>query len=195
MVSIDMEPTMTEAAPSPAVEALRARIGLLCRLLRLAAPLYAAWVFALLAMHWSDGADVARAYGHWLKIDLPEVPVFARAAGFLVHMVVWGPIVGACVNLWLLFTGFLAGRVFTVDAALTLRRLALFGLAAEAADIVSRPLLSMLVTIHLPPGARHIGLFFQPNDLLNLMFLGGLLALARVFRVAAEIAEDHAAIV
>ena len=186
---------MIEAAPSPAVEALRARIGTLCKVLRLAAPAYAIWVFALLVMHWSDGADVARAYGHWLKIDLPEVPVVARAAGFLVHMVVWGLIVGACINLWLLFSGFLAGRVFTVDAALSLRRLALFGMAAEAADMAARPILSMLMTLHLPPGARHVGFFFQPNDLLNLMFLGGLFALAQVFKTAAEIAEDHAAIV
>ena len=186
---------MNEAAPSPAVEQLRARIGTLCRVLRLAAPAYAVWVFVLLALHWSDGADVARAYGHWLKIELPDVPVVARAAGFLTHMVVWGLIVGACVNLWLLFSGFLAGHVFTVATALRLRRLALFGLAALVADMVSRPLLSMLVTIHLPPGSRHIGIFFRPEDLLNLMFLGGLLALAHVFKVAAEIAEDHAAIV
>ena len=186
---------MTDAVPSAADAALSARIGTLCRILRLAAPAYAAWVFALLAMHWSDAADVARAYGHWLKIDLPDVPIVARAAGFLVHMVVWGLIVGACANLWLLFSGFLAGRVFTVDTAVTLRRLALFGLAAELADMLSRPILSMLVTIHLPPGSRHLGFFFQPNDLLNLMFLGGLLALAHIFKVAAEIAEDHAAIV
>lgn len=186
---------MSEAAPSPAVEQLRARIGTLCRVLRLAAPAYAIWVFVLLALHWSDGADVARAYGHWLKIDLSDVPVVSRAAGFLTHMVVWGLIVGACVNLWLLFSGFLAGRVFTVGTALKLRRIALFGLAAEAADVLSRPLLSMLVTIHLPPGSRHIGVFFRPDDLLYVMFLGGLLALAHVFKVAAEIAEDHAAIV
>jgi hypothetical protein len=192
---IMMEPTMIEAAPSPAVEQLRARIGTLCRVLRLAAPAYAIWVFALLALHWSDGADVARAYGHWLKIEIPEVPVVARAAGFLTHMVVWGLIVGACMNLWLLFSGFLAGRVFTVETALRLRRLAVFGLAALVADVLSRPLLSMLVTVHLPPGSRHVGIFFRPDDLLNLMFLGGLLALARVFKVAAEIAEDHAAIV
>ncbi len=186
---------MTEPAPSAAVAALRARIGTLCRILRLAAPAYAIWVFALLAMHWSDGADVARAYGHWLRTELTDVPIVSRAAGFLVHMVVWGLIVGSCMNLWLLFSGFLAGRVFTVDTAKCLRRLALFGLAAEAADMISRPILSALVTLHLPPGSRHIGMFFQPNDLLNLMFLGGLLALAHIFKVAAEIAEDHAAIV
>ena len=186
---------MTDVAVQPSVVALRGRIGWLCQTLRFAALAYAAWVYVLLAMHWSNADDVTRAYSHWLKADLLEVPSIQRAAGFLVHMVPWGLLVGACVNLWLLFSGFLAGRVFTVDAALTLRRLSLYGLAAEAADMIARPLLSMLMTIHMPPGSRHIGFFFQPNDLLNLMFLGGLLALAQVFKVAAEIAEDHAAIV
>jgi hypothetical protein len=183
------------SSATPAVETLRRRIGRLCQILRVAAPLYAVWVFVLIALHWSDTADVTRTWSHWLNAPIADVPIFQRAAGFLVHMVPWALIVGACVNLWLLFSGFLAGRVFTLDAALTLRRVAIFGLAAEAADMVARPILSILVTIHLPPGARHIGFFFRPDDLLNLMFLGGLLALAQVFKVAAEIAEDHAAIV
>lgn len=186
---------MSPASPAPTVEALRARIGRLCQILRFAAAAYATWVFVALAFHWSDAAAVARTYGHWLHADLGETPAFQRAAGFLIQMVPWGLTVGACVNLWLLFSGFLAGRVFTVDAALTLRRLSLFGLAAVAVDMVSRPILSILVTIHLPPGSRHIGLFFQPDDLSNLMFLGCLLALGQVFKTAAEIAEDHAAIV
>lgn len=186
----DLAPTET-----PTVAALRARIGRLCCALRLAAPLYALWVFVLLVVHWSDPADVTRAYSHWLKADLIEVPALQRAFGFLVHMIPWALIVAACLDLWRLFSGFLAGRVFTVDAALTLRRLSLFGLAAEVADMATRPLLSLITTLHMPPGGRHIGFFFQPNDLLNLMFLGGLLALGHVFKVAAEIAEDHAAIV
>lgn len=186
---------MIDTASRPSVEALRARIGWLCQALRFAALAYAAWVFVLLALHWSNADDVTRAYSHWLRADLLEVPAAQRAGGFLVHMIPWGLTVVACWNLWTLFTGFLAGRVFTVDSALTLRRLALAGLAAVAVDMIARPLLSVLVSVHMPPGSRHIGFFLQPNDMLNLMFLGGLLALAQVFKVAAEIAEDAAAIV
>lgn len=186
---------MIDVSSRPSVEALRARIGRLCQILRFAALAYAAWVFVLLAMHWSSADDVTRTYSYILKADLLEVPAAQRAGGFLVQMVPWGLTVLACWNLWKLFSGFLAGRVFTIDAALTLRCLALAGLAAVAVDMISRPLLSILVSIHMPPGSRHIGFFFQPNDMLNLMFLGGLLALAQVFKVAAEIAEDNAAIV
>lgn len=182
--------------PTPTPEAaLRARIGWLCQLLRVAAVVYAAWVFLLLVLHWSNAEDVTRIYSHWLKATLTEVPATQRAGGFLVQMIGWVLLAMACINLWRLFSGFLAGRVFTLDTALTLRRLSLFGLAAQAVDMLARPLLSILVSLHMPPGQRHIGLFFQTADLLNLLFLGGLLALAQVFKVAAEIAEDNAAIV
>lgn len=189
-----METSMDTATPT-SIAALRARIGRLCHALRLAALAYPLWIFVLLALHWSNADEVTRAYAHWLRAPLLEVPVEQRAGGFLVQMVSLGFTTLACLNLWRLFGGFLAGRVFTLDAALTLRRLSLFGLVAVAIDLVSRPLLSGLMTLHMPPGSRHLAIFFQPQDVLNLMFLGGLFALAQVFKVAAEIAEDHAAIV
>ena len=175
--------------------ALRERIGGLCRVLRLAALAYPSWIFVLLALHWSNADEVTRAYSHWLRATLSEVPAPQRLGGFLVQMVPWGLTVAACWNLWKLFSGFLGGRVFTLDAALTLRCLSLFGLAATLIDFLSRPLLSILTSIHMAPGSRYLAFFFDPHDLLDLMFLGGLLALAQVFKVAAEIAEDNAAIV
>ena len=186
---------MIDTSSRPSVAALRARIGWLCQILRFAAPAYALWVLVLLVLHWSDASEVTRAYSHWLRAELVEVPASQRLAGFLVHMIPWGLTALACGYLWKLFSGFLAGQVFSLEAALTLRRLALAGLASVTADLVARPILSVLMTIHLPPGSRHLGFFVLPHDMLNLMFLGGLLALAQVFKVAAEIAEDNAAIV
>ncbi|MCE1236218.1 MAG: DUF2975 domain-containing protein [Hyphomicrobiales bacterium] len=185
---------MDAAAPA-SLPALQSRIGWLCQSLRFAALAYPTWIFVLLALHWSNADDVTRAYSHWLKATLVEVPAPQRVGGFLIQMIPFALTSAACWNLWRLFSGFLAGRVFTLDAALTLRRLSLFGLAAVAIDLVSRPALSGLMSIHMPPGSRYLAFFFQPHDLLDLMFLGGLLALAQVFKVAAELAEDHAAIV
>jgi hypothetical protein len=185
---------MDTAAPT-SIAALRARIGWLCQSLRFAALAYPLWIFVLLTLHWSDAEEVTRVYSHWLRAPLLEVPTAQRAGGFLIQMVAVAFTALACLNLWKLFTGFLAGRVFTLDAALTLRCLSLAGLAAVAIELVSRPLLIGLMSLHMPPGSRHLGFFFHTTDMLNLMFLGGLLALAQVFKVAAEIAEDHAAIV
>lgn len=182
-------------SPSPQVATLRARIGTLCHALRLAGPAYAGWVLFTLVTHWSDAAGVAHGWGLFLKTDLGEIPAGQRAAGFAIHFVVWIFVALACLNLWMLFTAFLKGRVFTTEAAGHLRCMAVFGLAAEVADMVSRPLISMIVTAHMPAGSRMVSVFFQPPDLLNVMFLVGFLALGIVFEAAAEIAEDHAAIV
>lgn len=182
-------------SPSPQVAALRARIGTLCHALRLAGPAYAGWVLFTLVTHWSDAGGVGRGWGAFLKTDLGEIPASQRAAGFAVHFVIWIFVALACLHLWRLFSAFLAGRVFTTQAAGHLRCMAIFGLAAEGADMVSRPLISMIVTAHMPTGSRMVSVFFQPPDLLNVMFLVGFLALGHVFTAAAEIAEDHAAIV
>ena len=182
-------------ATSPAVTALRARIGWFCKTLRCAGPLYAAWVLLTMILFWSDGAGATRYWGNWLHLQLPEIPRGQLVAGFAVHFVLWIFVAGACINIWRLFSGFLEGRVFTVDAALLLRCIAIFGLVAECGDMLSRPLISTIVTAHMPPGAHVVSVFFLPNDLLNIIFLGGFLALGHVFKVAAEIADDHAAIV
>jgi len=40
-----------------------------------------------------------------------------------------------------------------------------------------------------------VAVFFNPSDLLNVLFLTGFLALAHIFTVAAEIADEHSQIV
>jgi hypothetical protein len=89
----------------------------------------------------------------------------------------------------------LAGRVFTVDAAALLRRVAVFGLAAQVADMAAHPLVSAIVTMHLPVGQRAIAFTANPTDLMVLLVLSAILALAHIFHAAAEMADDHARIV
>jgi hypothetical protein len=185
---------ITLPAP-PSVDALRARIGWFCHLLRLAGPLYAGWVLVTMIVFWSDTTMVTRVYGLLLHSELGAIPSMQRAAGFAVHFVIWLFTAVACLGMWRLFSGFLDGRVFTLDTALQMRHIALFGLVAELGDLLTRPLVSLFVTAHMPTGSHHVNVFFQPSDLLNIMFLVGFLALGHVFKVAAEIAEDHAAIV
>jgi hypothetical protein len=176
----------------PTETVLRRRIGRLCHLLRIAAALYALWVLVGLLVLWHDPSSVATAWSHQLRTDLGVVPWGQRLAGLAVCLIDWGFVAGACLSLWRLASEFLAGRIFTVGAASLLRRTALCGLAACLCDILFRPLIFVLLTLHMPPGQRQIGLFLAPNDLLNVVLLGGFLALAEVFRAAAEIADDNA---
>lgn len=189
---------MIESLPlSAAVEddrkfdALRARIGWLCRLLRFAAIAYGAWTFAAFAYFWSDGALVAARFDD-LGVDVVGLDAAQRLAAFGVSFVVWLPLAAACYSGWRLFSIYLAGRIFAPEAALWLRRLALFGLLAALIDIATRPLVSLIVTAHKEAGQHMVSVFFRPEDLSTAMLLATLLALAHIQKTAADIANEHA---
>lgn len=177
------------------ISALRQKIGWLCQLIRFTALVYAGWVLYQIVTLWLDRAMVIRHYGNWYRADLSLLSDWQRFAGFLVHFGIWLLVAAACCAVWKLFSGFLEGRIFTPDAAQHLRLLGIFGLSAEILDMATRPLISVLLTYHLPQGARLVTITFNPNDLLNILFLIGFLALAHIYKSAAEIAEDHGQIV
>ena len=174
---------------------LRERIGWLCQFVRFSALGYAVWTLQSIMMLWLNRDRVIHHYGTWLRVDISGFADWQRVAGFVMHFGIW-LLVAACVyNAWRLFSGFLAGRIFSLDAAILLRRCALFGLAAQIADMATRPLITGLLSLHLPKGARAMAVAFNQNDLVFLMFLAAFVALAHVFKTAAEIAEEHEGII
>lgn len=176
-------------------EALRARIGWICHAIRIAALAYAGWIFIVLIVFWSSDARVADHFGRLSSMAVAGTGAGQRLGGFAVGFVVWSMVAAACFSLWRLFGLYLTGRIFTIDSALWLRRIALFGLAALIIDVAARPLVSAIVSAHLPSGQRFVTVYFLPNDLLNGLFLVSLLALAHIFKTAAAIADDNRQIV
>jgi hypothetical protein len=173
---------------------LRGRIGWICHGLRLAALLWIAWNLVMVLITWSDRPAVLQAYGQWLGIDLAGVSAsrYAVAFGLVLADLAVAATVAFCI--WRLFGTYLAGRVFTIDAALWLRRTGVAAIAAVVIDVLLRLLIVRLLSgqfILVP--AR--GFFVLPQDLLHLIFGLFLLALAHIFKAAAEMAEDHAQIV
>lgn len=180
--------------PAYVVE-LRKRIGWICHVVRWASVFYALWVFWLIGRFWSDADFVRRVYAFRTKLPLTEPELWQRAIGFLLTAFDWLFVVAAIYAVWRLMGEYLEGRIFNATAALWLRRIGFFGLIALVIDIALRPVLSGIMSLHLPAGARFIALDFTPNDLLNTLFLLAFVALAHIFKSAAELAEDHASIV
>ena len=176
------------------VEVLRGRIGWLCQGIRFAAAAYAFWILGITVAHWSNAERIARIYGGWLKVDMAGIQMWQRLAGFGVSLVIWMLAAAACCAVWRLFSGFLAGRIFTADATMQLRRIGLFGLAAALADVAARPVTTILMTLHLPSDARTYAIPINPNDLVFVLFFCGLIALAHIYKTATEIADDAAQI-
>lgn len=180
---------------TPANARLRDKIGWLCHVLRLTAAAYALWVLIELARFWSTPARVARHWSDWLHVGVTEPWPGQLALGFTLHLAIWLLVAAACYSVWRLFSGYLEGRIFTADAAVWLRRAGTYGLAAQFSDMLTRPIVSMIVTAHMQTGDRLVSVSLSQPDLLNILFLTGFIALAHIFGAAAKLAEEHAQIV
>jgi hypothetical protein len=179
------------------VKSLSGRIGWICQSVRVAAAAYAIWLLYALVAYWSSVDAINNGYGRMLEKDLSGMEAWQQAAAFALHMVIWALAAFACYSAWRLFTLYLRGSIFSLDSALWLRRIAFYGALSEILDIVTRPLISVILTMHYPAGQqmRIVKVFFLPNDLVLLILLFGLLALAHIQKTAAEIAEENAQIV
>jgi hypothetical protein len=183
---------LNSPSSNPQIATLRGKIGWICQSVRLAAAAYAVWVLYLLATYWSDAAAINNGYGRLLQKDLSGIAPWQQAAAFGVNFVIWLLAAVACYSAWRLFTTYLAGKIFTLTAAIWLRRLAVYGVAAQALGIITRPLVSVILTMRFPEGQRMVNIFLQPDDLAIMLLLLGLLALAHIHKTAAEIAGEHA---
>jgi hypothetical protein len=182
------------AADFPAQAGLRARIGWICHGLRIAAVVWISWAAVTTALAWSDKAMILDVYQRWLAIDVTGISNvrYAMAAGVVALSVL--AVVPVVVCLWRLAGSYLGGRVFTTDAADWLHRTAIAAVTAIVIAILTRPLIASIIAsqpVLLPPR----GIFIRPEDLLHLIFAAFVLALARIFKAAAEMADDHAQIV
>jgi hypothetical protein len=194
---IDALPLSTPPSPHALETALRRRIDWICQITRVSAALYALWALYNLIAYWTDVAAIDAHHGRMLDKDLSQIEPWQQASAFALQFGIWLLAAYACYSAWRLFTLYLDGRIFTPDSALWLRRIALFGLIAQTLDIVTRPVLSVLLTLHLPAGQnlRLISVYLVPNDLALLFLLFGLLALAHIQKTAAEIVADTAQII
>jgi hypothetical protein len=180
---------------TPQLAALRGRIGSICNGLRVAVAAYAAWLLYAVLMYWSDTALIASTHGRLLHLDLDGLARWQQAAGLAVDLTLWLVAAAACFSAWRLFTCYLQGRIFTVDAASWMRCTAMLGLTAQVLGIAARPLLAAIVTAQLPAEQRAFHIYFFPNDLLTLLLLASLLALSHVQSAGAELAAENAEIV
>jgi hypothetical protein len=173
---------------------LRRRIGWICHGLRIAAAVWVAWVLVMVMVVWSDKAAMLEATGRFIAADLTGVSTARYALGFALALIDWTAAAAVAFCIWRLFGTYLAGRVFTVDAAVWLRRTGIAGITAVLADVLCRLISLSVFTGQLTLTAGR-GLFVLPADLLHLIFALFVLALAHIFKAAAEMAEDHAQIV
>ena len=187
----ELDPSASGAA------ALRARVGRLCHLIRAVSVAWAAWVLVAILWMWRDLANVTDTLGHYLNTDLSGTTTEQYAWAFSVHVGAWLPDVAVAYCLWRLFGTYLAGRIFTADAAQWMQRVGIAGVAAVLVGLAGRRLDWLILTsgAHLSLETRLITQLVTPTDLLKLLFCLFVIAVAPVFKAAAEMADDYSRIV
>lgn len=169
---------------------LRARIVWPCRVIRAAALGYAAWSLLRVGAFWADAGFVAKAFSGWYGGEPALADAVRRAAGFSASLTVWALVIAGVVAVWRLTGHYLAGRVFSVDASVALKRIGQLGLAATALDVALRPAIRAL----LSPGPALDPMFlvrwFRPEDLLYAAMFSALWVLAHVLESAASLSDE-----
>ena len=188
--------TMASASSTPGPQdLLRRKIGWLCHAIRIIAVLWICWLLFRVIRVWSEATELLNNYARYLQADLSGLSNVQYDASFAVALCVCAFAVAVSYFIWRLFGTYLQGRIFTIDAAVWMRRLGVAGIVAVMADVVARPLIAFILTTHLPAGSHDYGVAVVPGDLLHLLFSVFVLALAHIFKTAAEIADDHSRIV
>src|SRR5215470_7386821 len=173
---------------TPRARDLRERIAWICHGVRLAAVAWIVWIIVMVLVTWSNKAAVLEAHGRLLAMDLSGVSSAAYAVACAIVAVDLAVVALIVFCIWRLFATYLAGRVFTIEAALWLRRTGVVIIAAIIVDVVFRILIASIFAGKLVLFGIYGPLVF-PQDLLHLIFALFVMALAHIFKAAAEMAD------
>ncbi|MBY6240300.1 DUF2975 domain-containing protein [Methylosinus sp. Sm6] len=170
---------------------LRGRIGWICQTIRVFVILFPLADLATVIAFWIDHEAVERHFRALLQIDVAGASSEQYAVALAVGLVVWLFVAATCACLWRVFTLYLNGGVFSVEAAKWLRRAGLLGLATLLLEVAARSAIIFSLAAHLPLGQNQHG-YIRLEDLLNVIFALMLVAIAHIFKTAADIAGEHA---
>lgn len=164
------------------------------------AMVWACWALVILmpmalVYYWATttAPDLATEYGK-LRAGAVVAPleIWQRVAAATVTAV---PLVLLLVGVWQAkrcFAQFAAGELFTAQATRHLRRFAGWMAAAALAAIVAGAATSVLLTLHNPPGMRHLAVSISSTHVFSFFFAALVWLMADVMSQAQALAEENA---
>ena len=144
---------------------------------------------------------------YWGVADAKTLAVRANLSPDVIHdtLLPWqriGAGLMAEIPLCLLLTGFwhartcfrlfAAGHVFTTNATLCLHRFASWAMASAIASILCSAVSSVLLTLHNPPGFRHLAVGISSDQVFLLLFAAVVWLMAGVIRQGQILADENA---
>ena len=188
------------ASPEEKIEdtrqnALRAKIALVCHLVRWLTGGYLLFVAWGLYDHWSDGDRVQRVFKSFYKLDIADAAPWQWRAAEAVSALDWIVLAILCWHVWRLFGRYLQGEIFTAESASLLKRIGALGLVTVAFDFAMRPVTVMPMGAHLADSSAARHAFVRTEDVLYVVISLVFVALGMIYRSAAELADENAQIV
>lgn len=171
--------------------ALNGKLRWACHSIRAVALIWLLWGVGLSTWTWTDRGALLTRLNKLYGLDASSVTDFGYWSAFGAVTVSMLASAALVVFIWRLVRVYLDGRVFTVEAATRLRGVAYAGFLATGVDIGVRPIAASMLSSELMTKLP-LHAWFNPNDLLYFLISGFLLALAVIFKTAAEIADEHA---
>lgn len=152
------------------------------------------WLLPLaLVAYWATASDAVLAGHAHLPAKLiqgPLLPWQRWAAGAVMAV----PLALLLMGVWQArrcFKMFAQGQVFTAQAAQLLRRFAGWVAWAALAALLSGVATSVLLTLHNPPGQRHLAIGIGSDHVFTLFFAGLVWLMAAVIGQGQVVAEDN----
>lgn len=178
---------------------LRRRIGWICQILRFGAPITFIWGISEDVVSASDTAALSKGAAYLFGDNVVQpIADWQRLALFACSLPSTMAHLALAFNAWLLFSGYLAGKIFTVDAARLIQRCGVSGIASVAFNLLMRPLIVPILAATRPAGAQlaiSSMQYFDSGDLHAFIFYLALIGLAHIQKVAAELYNENGQIV
>ncbi len=181
------------------LSALRRRIGWICHILRFGAPITFIWGVSEDVINAADTAALSKSVAYLFGENVVQpIADWQRLALFACSLPSTMAHLALAYNAWLLFSGYLAGRIFTVDAARLIQRCGVSGIASVILNLLMRPLVVPILAATRPAGAQ-LAVSSMPylgsGDLHSFIFYLALIGLAHIQKVAAELYSENGQIV
>lgn len=140
---------------------------------------------------WLDGEKVVRLNGYHYGLDLGAMQAWQRYAAMGLDVVAWAMLAVAVWFGWRFLASLVHKTQFPGVGAHNLLRCAWWGLACESLSVLSRPLQSYLLTLHLEPVDRQWRWAFHSADLQSVILCVALIIFALMYAWTLEVAEEN----
>ncbi|WLG33554.1 DUF2975 domain-containing protein [Pseudomonas simiae] len=153
----------------------------------------ALWVFPIMGSNdgWGIGFSLSGVMLNQLAVQTEMLAWWQILGAILVSSVPLVALASGLNHLCRLFQGYARGEYFSYSAAVHLGKVGRGVILWVISSFICTPILSILVTLHAPPGQRLLTISFTSADFVALFLAGCIAVIARILVRASEVDSEN----